>query len=151
MNSKNYNLKRNIQLAFRRHVACLSLKSKYSKLFPHSAREYNLHFESIKHGYIERPFEFDHIIPVCFFDLTNNEDIRLAYSKYNISVTSRNKNKIKGVNVDTQTIVSYFEYMDLINMKTDTKIINQLIQKAKLIQSQNYLNEFMRVKKSIAV
>lgn len=99
----NYNLKLNIQLAFRRHVSCLSLKSKYNKLFPHSPREYNLYFESIKPGYINKPFEYDHVIPVCFFDLTKIDELRLAYSKYNIAITTRNNNKIKGNDIPVYT------------------------------------------------
>lgn len=151
INTKNYNLKRNIQLAFRRHLAGVSIKSKYKDVFPHSAREYIQHFEAIRQGYINKPHEYDHIIPVCFFDLTNINELRLAYSKFNISITSRAKNKIKGVNVDTQTILRYFEYMDLITQRRDSKTLNILIEKAKSIQSENYLNKIIWPQTSLAV
>lgn len=54
-------------------------------------------------------WQFDHIVPVVYFDYTNDEDLMLCWNFINIRVEPLQLNKNRGNRVDVLAVKAYFE------------------------------------------
>lgn len=105
--------KRKWQLAFRRYV----LERNSSKMY---APYFGLDIENMR-KWIELQFtgdlnwenfgvawQFDHIIPMAYFDFTNKEDLSLCWNFINISIEELDTNRQKGSKIDLLAAKPYF-------------------------------------------
>jgi hypothetical protein len=106
--------KRKWQIALRRYVLEKNKSSYYAPFF-------GLDIERFR-GWIEAQFDaelswenfskawqFDHIMPVAYFDFTKEEDMRLCWNFTNIQVDKTNLNKNRSNRIDVLAAKSYFE------------------------------------------
>ena len=54
-------------------------------------------------------WQFDHIVPVAYFDFALEEDLRLCWNFINIRVERIEHNKVKGNRIDVMGVRTYFE------------------------------------------
>ncbi|PZP52591.1 MAG: hypothetical protein DI598_00320 [Pseudopedobacter saltans] len=90
-------------------------------------------------------WQFDHIIPIAYFDLRKEEDLKLCWNFTNIRVEKGDLKKKKGNRVDVLTAKTYFT--DLYT-KTNNSICKKMIDKineleASLLQSSSPIEEFL--------
>jgi len=94
-------------------------------------------------------WQFDHIIPIAYFDLTNEEDLKLCWNFTNIKVEKGDINKKKGNKVDVLTAKTYFK--DLYT-KTNYFICKKMVEKIEslevsLIESLHPIEQFLQENK----
>lgn len=71
-------------------------------------------------------WQFDHIIPLSYFDLNDKEDLKLCWNFTNIRIEKGDSSKTKGNKVDILTAKAYFK--DLYE-KTNYTICYKIIEK----------------------
>ena len=79
-------------------------------------------------------WQFDHIVPVAYFDFTNEEDLLLCWNFINIRVERIEHNKIRGNRIDVMGVRTYFE--DLYNT-TKYPFCLRMLEKIATIEVSN--------------
>ena len=79
-------------------------------------------------------WQFDHIVPVAYFDFTNEEDLLLCWNFINIRVERIEHNKARGNRIDVMCVRTYFE--DLYD-RTKYPFCLRMLQKIKIIEANN--------------
>jgi hypothetical protein len=79
-------------------------------------------------------WQFDHIVPVAYFDFTNEEDLLLCWNFINIRVERIEHNKARGNRIDVMGVRTYFE--DLYN-KTKYPFCLKMLEKIRTIEVAN--------------
>ncbi|MFY7964164.1 MAG: hypothetical protein ACOVO1_04660 [Chitinophagaceae bacterium] len=97
-----------------------------------------------------KSWQFDHIVPVVYFDLEVEEDLRMCWSYINIRVEPFNFNKNRGNRVDVLAVKSYF--LDLYN-KTSFSLCKKMLDKIESIEvssieSNTTIEQFINDNKS---
>lgn len=108
------NDKRKWQIALRRYILNGHIASQYAVYF-------GLDFKSLRR-WVEMQFtgelswsnygkawQFDHIVPVTYFDFDNEEDLKLCWNFTNIRVEAHPKNKERGNRADLLLAKAYFQ------------------------------------------
>jgi hypothetical protein len=136
--------KRKWQIALRRYIIdkmpC-PLYAPYFGLDITSFRKWiELQFkEGLSWDTFAKSWQFDHIVPITYFDFSKEEELRLAWNFINIRVEPIKLNKNRGNRVDVIAAKGYFED---IYIKTDYTISKKMIQKIEAIElSQIVSNE----------
>ena len=79
-------------------------------------------------------WQFDHIVPIAYFDFNNEEDLLLCWNFINIRVEKIEPNKERGNRIDVIGVRAYFE--DLYD-RTKYPFCLRMLQKIKLIEVNN--------------
>ena len=106
--------KRKWQIALRRYVLEKSLCVDYAPLFGLDIENMRQWFEyQFKSGVswedFAKKWQFDHIIPVTFFDFSNREELKLCWNFTNIRVEHFQRNKDRGNRLDLLAAKGYFK------------------------------------------
>lgn len=101
--------------------------------------------EDIDWSNFSSTWQFDHIVPLAYFDLREEEDLKLCWNFTNIRVEKGDLNKKKGNRVDVLSAKAYFT--DLSN-KTNYSICRKMVEKinqleVSLIESSTSIEDFL--------
>ena len=126
-------------MALRRYVIEKTPSSAYAKYFGLDIeffREWiTIQFrEDLSWSNFALKWQFDHIVPVAYFDYSNEEDLLLCWNFINIRVERIEPNKVRGNRVDVMAVRTYFE--DLYN-KTSYPFCLRMLEKIRTIEIAN--------------
>ncbi|MGB4936972.1 MAG: hypothetical protein WBO30_08120, partial [Ferruginibacter sp.] len=128
--------KRKWQIALRRYVLEKKPSGAYAKYFGLDIeffREWiSLQFkDGLSWGNFAEQWQFDHIVPVAYFDFSKEEDLQLCWNFINIRVESVDYSKTRGNRIDVMGVRNYFE--DLFE-KTKYPFCLKMLDKIKTIE-----------------
>src|ERR1700761_583282 len=106
--------KRKWQIALRRYILEQRWGSSYAPYFGLDIVNFRkwieLQFDTETNwGNFSETWQFDHIIPVAYFDFGNDLDLRLCWNFINIRLEKISNNKNRGHRVDVLASRAYFE------------------------------------------
>ncbi len=106
--------KRKWQLAFRRYVIERNLSESYAPFFGLDIETYRKWIEvqfsdGISWDNFGDAWQFDHIVPVTYFDFENEDELRLCWSFINIRVEYIGRDKNQTNKIDVLVVKPYFE------------------------------------------
>ena len=131
--------KRKWQIALRRYVLEKNQSSVYARYFGLDIEYFRewiqLQFkDGLSWDNFAQNWQFDHIVPVAYFDFTNEEDLLLCWNFINIRVERIEHNKIRGNRIDVMGVRTYFE--DLYNT-TKYPFCLRMLEKIATIEVSN--------------
>lgn len=137
--------KRKWQLALRRYVLEKNPSLYYAPYFGLDIENMRLWFEIqftnvITWSDFGKLWQFDHIVPVTYFDFSNEHELKMCWNFTNLRVENLQHNKDRGNRLDVLGAKSYFE--DLYN-STKYEICQKLLEKihslelSELISTEN--------------
>ena len=131
--------KRKWQIALRRYVLEKNQGSVYARYFGLDIEYFRewiqLQFkDGLNWENFAQNWQFDHIVPVAYFDFTNEEDLLLCWNFINIRVERIEHNKIRGNRIDVMGVRTYFE--DLYNT-TKYPFCLRMLEKIATIEVSN--------------
>ncbi len=131
--------KRRWQMALRRYVIEKNPSSAYARYFGLDIEYFRewiaLQFkEDLNWNNFASKWQFDHIVPVAYFDFSNEADLLLCWNFINIRVERIEYNKVRGSRVDVMAVRTYFE--DLYN-KTNYPFCTRMLEKIRAIEIAN--------------
>lgn len=135
--------KRKWQQVLRRYVLERRISEGYAMYFGldiESFRQWiEIQFkEDLDWGNFAEAWQFDHILPIAYFDFNNEEDLKLAWNFINIRVEKHDLNKLRGNRIDIIAVKIYFEEL---YAKTKYTLCARMLQKIKLIEVSNIVSE----------
>ena len=83
-------------------------------------------------------WQFDHIVPIAYFDFNNEDDLRLAWNFVNIRVEKLDLNKAGGNRIDVIAVKSYFE---VLFARTGYSVCEKMLVKIDEIEILNIVSE----------
>ena len=106
--------KRKWQIAFRRYVLERQVCSAYAPYFGLDIENMRQWFEyqfqkEIGWDNFGKMWQFDHIIPVTYFDFSNEEELKICWNFTNLKVDEFKKNKERGHRLDVLAAKNYFK------------------------------------------
>ncbi|MFZ1527944.1 MAG: hypothetical protein WAT19_04280 [Ferruginibacter sp.] len=113
---EKYREKKKWQLALRRYILEKKPSSFYASYFGlgvHDIRNWiEMQFtEGLNWDNFGKKWQFDHIVPVAYFDFSVEEDLLLCWNFINIRVEKSDLNRIRGNRVDVLGVRTYFEQL----------------------------------------
>ncbi len=153
----NFNEKRKWQIALRRYVLERNKSSQYAPYFGLDIEGFRkwieIQFdEELNWDNFSKAWQFDHIIPITFFDLRKEEELRLCWNFINIRAEKILHNKNRGNRVDVHETKRYFEKLyqktffpqcllmiDKISSLDILEVITSKKQEDFLLNNKNYL------------
>jgi hypothetical protein len=87
--------------------------------------------EDTKWGDFSVTWQFDHIVPVAYFDFTNDVDLRLCWNFINIRLEKISLNKNRGHRIDVLASKAYFKKL---HRETKYPICLDMIEKIERIE-----------------
>ena len=140
--------KRKWQIALRRYVVEESLCVNYAPYFGIDIRNIRIWFEGqftsdMSWDTFGKTWQFDHIIPVAYFDFSEEEDLYLCWNFINLSVTSISQNQDKGHRFDLLKSRKYFEEL---LQSTGLPIAKKLLDKIVSLELADTINTEAQVK-----
>ncbi len=126
--------KRKWQIALRRYVIEKHICIEYAPYFGLDVLNMRQWFEyQFKDGIGWADFgalwQFDHIIPVTYFDFSNQEELKICWNFTNIRIEHFQKNKDRGNRLDVLMAKNYFkELYDKTNYPPCLKLLNKIDQ-----------------------
>ena len=138
-----YRDKKKWQIALRRYVLEKQLSENYAPYFGldiNSFREWiEIQFTGdLGWDNFGSKWQFDHIVPVAYFDFENEDDMKLCWNFINIRVEKSELNKIRGNRIDVMAVKPYFEA--LLN-KTNYMLCTKMLAKIDEIEVSNIVSE----------
>ena len=135
--------KRKWQLALRRYILEKNISQAYAPYFGLDIEQYRKWIElQFTDGLAWDNFgsfwQFDHIVPVAYFDFSNEEDLSLCWNFINIRVEKLELNKARGNRIDVLAVKPYFEA--LFN-KTGYSLCLRMVEKINNIECSNIISE----------
>ncbi|MES1214129.1 MAG: hypothetical protein ABUT20_01330 [Bacteroidota bacterium] len=150
--------KRKWQIALRRYVLEKNQSTYYAPYF-------GLDIQNMRHWFevqfekdttwddFGRKWQFDHIIPVTYFDFSKESELKICWNFTNIRVENFQLNKNRGNRLDVLAAKGYFEelyketlYLPCLRLleKIDTIELSEVVssekQKAFIIENRSYLD-----------
>ena len=128
--------KRKWQIALRRYVleknACVFYAPYFGLDIENMRKWFEYQFEN-EVGWKDfgKKWQFDHIIPVTYFDFTDEKDLKLCWNFTNLRVEGFQQNKDRGNRVDVLGAKSYFTEL---YEKTQYKPCKDLLEKIRRIE-----------------
>jgi hypothetical protein len=153
-----FNEKRKWQIALRRYVLERNKSSQYAPYFGLDIENFRkwieLQFDTdLSWDNFSKAWQFDHIVPVAYFNLREEEDLRLCWNFINIRIEKIPHTKNKGNRVDVFETKRYFEklyqktllpicltMLDKINSISVSEITASTAQEEFIMQNKEYLN-----------
>lgn len=139
--------KRKWQIALRRYVLEKSPCAAYAPYFGLDIEKMRSWFElQFKEGASWENFgerwQFEHIIPVTYFDFSNEEELRMCWNFVNIRVDVFTAEKERGVRPDLLVARNYFGSLF---EKTALTVCKELLDKIVQIESDEPINDSAQV------
>ena len=142
--------KRKWQVALRRYILEKNISQAYAPYFGLDIENYRRWIElqfinDLNWDNFASSWQFDHIVPVAYFDFAKEEDLRLCWNFINIRVESLANNKARGNRIDVLAVKPYFESL---YAKTGYSLCLTMIEKISNIQvsgigSEQALEDFI--------
>jgi hypothetical protein len=134
--------KRKWQIALRRYILsglkCVDYASYFGIDSANFRKWIETHFdEDINWGNFSKAWQFDHIIPVAYFNLREERDLRLCWNFINIRVEKNLGNKNRGNRLDVLATKIYFEQL---YTNTGYVFCKQMIEKIEKIEVPDILS-----------
>ncbi len=131
--------KRKWQIAYRRYVLEGSPSEAYAPYFGIDRITLRKWFELQFKGDLSwesfaTKWQFDHIVPVAYFNFKNEDDLYLCWNFTNIRIASISLNKNSGNRIDVLSVKNYFS--DL-NEQTEYSICKKMVEKIEKIEKSN--------------
>ncbi len=106
--------KRRWQMAFRRYVVEKNISEDYAVFFGLDIQTYrewieNQFDDTMHWGNFGVAWQFEHLVPVTFFDFNKEEDLRLCWSYLNIRLQRIDKHPEQEKSLNLLEVKSYFE------------------------------------------
>src|SRR4030095_12622555 len=106
--------KRRWQIALRRYVIERNISSFYAPYFGLDVENIRKWFEmqfdvATKWSDFGKKWQFDHIVPVTFFDFSSEEDLKLCWNFTNVRVEAFQKNKDRSNRLEVLAARAYFQ------------------------------------------
>jgi hypothetical protein len=135
--------KRRWQLALRRYVLEKKANENYALYFGLDIigfREWiEIQFtEDLNWESFGSKWQFDHIVPVAYFDFGIEEDLKLCWNFINIRVEKIELNKVRGNRIDVIAVKTYFERL---YSKTNYFLCPKMLAKIDEIEVSNIVSE----------
>ena len=135
--------KRKWQLAFRRYILERNISQAYAPYFGLDIENYRnwieLQFiDGISWDNFGIAWQFDHIVPVAYFDFEKKEDLLLCWNFINIRVEKLELNKATGNRIDVLAVKPYFQSL---LEKTGYILCLKMIEKINEIEVSNIVSE----------
>ena len=135
--------KRKWQLALRRYILEKNPSQAYAPYFGLGIEDFrywiSLQFTSLLNwDNFADVWQFDHIVPVSYFNFNNKEDLKLCWNFINIRVAVNYIHKTNTNKIDILTALSYFESL---YQKTGYEMCNKMVEKIKSVQTSNIISE----------
>jgi hypothetical protein len=135
--------KRRWQLALRRYVLEKKANENYALYFGLDIigfREWiEIQFtEDLNWESFGSKWQFDHIVPVAYFDFGIEEDLKLCWNFINIRVEKIELNKVRGNRIDVIAVKTYFERL---HSKTNYFLCPKMLAKIDEIEVSNIVSE----------
>lgn len=147
--------KRKWQIALRRYLLTKNKSSFYAPYFGLDIEKFRewitIQFsEDLHWNNFSTAWQFDHIVPVAYFDFADDDDLRLCWNFTNIRVEKLVQNKNRGNRIDVLAAKGYFESLF---EKTGYSVCKQMVEKitrieASEIASSKPLEDFIVTHKS---
>ncbi len=136
--------KRKWQISLRRYVIEKHICVAYAPYFGLDVKNIRKWFEyqfqdDISWGDFGKKWQFDHIIPVTYFDFGNEEELKMCWNFTNIRVEYFQKNKDRGNRLDILAAKTYFKKL---YEATNYSPCLKLLQKIDRIE----ISEFISIK-----
>jgi hypothetical protein len=134
--------KRKWQIALRRYVIEKALSKTYAPYFGLDIKNMRLWFEyqftnGIGWESFGKEWQFDHIIPVTYFDFTVEDELRLCWNFTNIRVEAIQKNKERGARLDVLAAKGYFKRLF---EETGYEVCQKLLEKIDIIELSEFVS-----------
>jgi hypothetical protein len=131
------------QLALRRYVLEKNISAGYAFYFGLSIEKFRnwieIQFtEELSWENFGSAWQFDHIVPVAYFDFSIEEDLVLCWNFSNIRVEPIDQNKNRGNRIDVMAVKPYFE---VLYSKTGFSLCLKMIDKINRIEVSNIGSE----------
>jgi hypothetical protein len=128
--------KRKWQIALRRYVLektnCVPYAPYFGLDIENMRKWFEVQFgEGIGWSDFAKKWQFDHIIPVTYFDYSNDAELRLCWNFTNIRIEPFQRNKDRGHRLDVLAAKGYFEKL---YKKTNYVVCRKLLDKIDLIE-----------------
>lgn len=126
--------KRKWQIALRRYVLERALSKHYAPYFGLDIANMRLWFEyqfetELGWDNFGKEWQFDHIIPVTYFDFTEEQELKMCWNFTNIRVERIQKNKDSGARLDVLAAKGYFKrLLEETGYPICKKILNKIDQ-----------------------
>lgn len=135
--------KRKWQQALRRYVLEKNASEGYAMYFGLSIESFRQWIEiqftgSLSWTNFAKEWQFDHIVPIAYFDFNSEEDLRLAWNFINIRVEKIDLNKVRGNRIDVIAVKSYFEAL---YERTQYSFCAKMLAKIEQIEVSNIVSE----------
>ncbi len=129
--------KRKWQLAFRRYVLEGTPSEAYAPYFGidrvQLRKWFELQFtEEINWETFASNWQFDHVLPVAYFDFTKEEDLILCWNFVNIRVEGLGADKKRGNRMDVLAVKKHFNHLF---QKTGYTICQKMLEKIERIET----------------
>jgi hypothetical protein len=150
--------KRKWQIALRRYVLEKNRSSFYAPYFGLDNSKFRNWIEiqfddELSWENFSSHWQFDHIVPVAYFDFTSEEDLRLCWNFINIRVEKNQLNKNRGNRIDVLAAKKYFEVLfdntgyevcknmlDKITRIEVSEIASNMVLQEFILANKDYLN-----------
>ena len=138
-----YRDKKKWQIALRRYVLEKQVSENYAPYFGldiNSFREWiEIQFTGdLGWDNFGSKWQFDHIVPVAYFDFDKEEDLKLCWNFINIREEKSELNKIRGNRIDVMAVKPYFESL---LSKTSYMLCTKMLAKIDEIEVSNIVSE----------
>lgn len=135
--------KRKWQLALRRYVLEKNISAGYAFYFALSIEQFRMWIEiqfveELNWENFGSAWQFDHIVPVAYFDFSVEDDLILCWNFTNIRVARIELNKTNGNRID---IVAARPYFEALYTKTGFSLCLKMIEKISKIEFSNIISE----------
>ncbi len=83
-------------------------------------------------------WQFDHVVPIAYFDFRKEEDLKLAWNFINIRVAKHDLNKVSVNRIGVIAVKSYFK---MLYTKTGYSLCKRMLDKIDQIEMLNIVSE----------
>ena len=146
--------KRKWQIAYRRYVLEGSPSEAYAPYFGIDKVNLRKWFELQFKGDLSwetfgTKWQFDHIVPVAYFDFNNEDDLYLCWNFTNIRIEPISLNKNRGNRIDVLSVKKYFsDLYEQTKYSTCQKMVEKIEQiEVSNIESNNEIVSFLTTNK----
>lgn len=134
--------KRKWQIALRRYVLEKALSKPYAPYFGLDIANMRLWFEyqfekGLNWDNFGEEWHFDHIIPVAYFDFTQEQELKMCWNFTNLRVERIQKNKDRGARLDVLAAKGYFKRL---YDETGYQICKMLLDKIDQIEFSEFVS-----------
>lgn len=135
--------KKKWQLALRRYVLEKQVSENYAPYFGLDIESFRVWIEiqfteELNWKNVGSKWQFDHIVPVAYFDFDIEEDLKLCWNFINIRVEKIELNKVRGNRIDVMAVKPYFEQL---YSKTNYFLCPKMLAKIDEIEVSNIVSE----------